>query len=1034
MSKKIKQRIVRTLLIPILVIVCMPFALLSSSIANATGAITISSTPEDQAASYWYYAAMKTCFDNASSDGSKYLVLETDSQKISAGQVFYNSRAFGIGVTPIYGFYESNNLDGAKTDGTTDCGENNTQLASKALQQWGITGIDLVCGMGWTRENGQSCSDPGSTNRFVVGANWSANFTNYITKTIFGGKDPTVLSAAAKYAFYSKTLIQGCTTGSVTTTAPTDAAANTIYGLLTGTDSSGINVTSYYNATADHTYSWGAYVYANTATTTTCKTLLDDANANFKAYISQKSCTTAPALKGNAAQISACADGANHTDIGYCATAYPNGHVGSADNGQSIDNSSLRVACYAGQGYDGADGCIAIGDGGSTLLACIAGAQHQSDPSYCTNTFPPTDPKPGQKTYVDANQSKRQACSDGQKLTNLVGLSNTNLQAQTPPPVNGSSTCAIPGIGWIVCPTFNFFASIADGMYGVIANFLQTNPQIFDTSSGTYQGWQIMRNFANVGFVIVFLIIIFSQISNVGITNYGVKKLLPRLIIAAILVNLSYFISQIAVDLSNILGKSLKDLMDNLPVFSSKLQGDFAAQGNFFTTLVQNIQSGGAIVSVFAGAGALAVFGGIGLMLPIVLTAVVSIAVTLLILVARQALVILLVVISPLAFLAILLPNTETYFKQWRKIFVALLLVYPAVGLLFGASHVAAGILAPTLGDLGAAVALVLPLIAVPFILKNALNAIPAIGNLASRLQDRANGNFRKQSSKSIAQSRIGKYAEHWKGERDLKRAQMQSGTYKGKNPYRRLTSQMNNALNSSGALGKFGSRALAQGDALADAEDAELLKNADSRVTSLAYTDTNGIERKLGTKQLIQLGAGKDVVDEKGRTLFSSTTFDSHARRAAMSLAGKAANAEEAGMMLDATTGMSAIERKTTAAAIRTSPGMGNAPFLGGQVSAMAEATGITKEAGAIAAIKAEKVDPQVLAGGNAYSANLLVDAVKNMPDGTPAEITAKNDAIARLKLSYKSLRESKDATLTSRIVKGGDFESALQRIDKEL
>ena len=56
----------------------------------------------------------------------------------------------------------------------------------------------------------------------------------------------------------------------------------------------------------------------------------------------------------------------------------------------------------------------------------------------------------------------------------------------------------------------------------------------------------------------MFLAIIISQLTGFGISNYGIKKMLPRLIIAAILVNLSIYICQIAVDLSNILGYGLR--------------------------------------------------------------------------------------------------------------------------------------------------------------------------------------------------------------------------------------------------------------------------------------------------------------------------------------------------------------------------------------------------------------------------------------------------------------------------------------------
>src|SRR5680860_295958 len=140
------------------------------------------------------------------------------------------------------------------------------------------------------------------------------------------------------------------------------------------------------------------------------------------------------------------------------------------------------------------------------------------------------------KAYNDwANTHKPEAT----KIANDAGK-----QAVTPEDKVNKTSCAIPGgIGWIVCPVVNFLAWTADSAFSLLNdNFLKTNPAIFGDT--TQAAWGSMRSIANVAFVIAFLIIIFSQITSVGITNYGIKKLLPRIIIAAILVNLSFIICQ----------------------------------------------------------------------------------------------------------------------------------------------------------------------------------------------------------------------------------------------------------------------------------------------------------------------------------------------------------------------------------------------------------------------------------------------------------------------------------------------------------
>jgi hypothetical protein len=242
-----------------------------------------------------------------------------------------------------------------------------------------------------------------------------------------------------------------------------------------------------------------------------------------------------------------------------------------------------------------------------------------------------------------------------------------------------------------------------------------------------------MRNIANVAFVIAFLIIIFSQLTSIGITNYGVKKLLPRIVVAAILVNISYFVCQIAVDLSNILGYSLKDLLVGLaPTTAKTAQGWLSTGGSGFTEIATGI-IGGALIGV-------ALYAALSALVPVLIAAVVALVMILFILVARQALIIILIVISPLAFVAFLLPNTEKLFKQWQKVFTSMLLLFPIVALVFGLSSLASIILSSTFngvidgdtknwfGQVIAAAVMILPLFVVPGLLKKALDGVGSIG------------------------------------------------------------------------------------------------------------------------------------------------------------------------------------------------------------------------------------------------------------------------------------------------------------------
>ncbi|MFZ2125123.1 MAG: hypothetical protein WA087_01215 [Candidatus Saccharimonadales bacterium] len=322
-----------------------------------------------------------------------------------------------------------------------------------------------------------------------------------------------------------------------------------------------------------------------------------------------------------------------------------------------------------------------------------------------------------------------------------------------------ASSCNIALVGWIVCPIVNLLGTAVDGTWKILENFLSTRSEIVSTESATYKAWTTMRTFANIAFVIAFLIIIFSQISNLGITNYGIKKMLPRLIIAAILVNLSFFICQIAVDLSNITGHSLKGMMD---AFANELNKDlphpsFTGSGS---------DGGGVVGTILAGtAGILIIYPSLALLFPILLAGLLAVLVVLFILIARQAIIILLVVLSPLAFVAFLLPNTEGLFKKWRQTFVAMLILFPMIALVMGASEFASKILSSVfgnmevtitnggttklIGQIAAAAVSILPLFIIPGLLKKSLDAIPALGALANKISDKANGRLASKAGEA---------------------------------------------------------------------------------------------------------------------------------------------------------------------------------------------------------------------------------------------------------------------------------------------
>ena len=249
-------------------------------------------------------------------------------------------------------------------------------------------------------------------------------------------------------------------------------------------------------------------------------------------------------------------------------------------------------------------------------------------------------------------------------------------------------TSQIGAVGWIICPTTGLLAKGIDALYGVIENLLSVKPLEMGRNSPVYQVWAYMRNLANICFIIFLLVIIYSQITGLGINNYGIKKSLPRLIITAIIVNFSFLFCAIAVDISNIIGNGLKDLLAGITDSAISTGTIDPSKNTGFYALFTTIAAGGigaTILLAFPG-------GPLGLLLaiiPVIIGGIISVVIGLLVLGLRQALVVFLVAVSPVAFVLYILPNTEKHFQKWKNYFAQMLFFYPMFSMLFGVTKLA---------------------------------------------------------------------------------------------------------------------------------------------------------------------------------------------------------------------------------------------------------------------------------------------------------------------------------------------------------
>ena len=246
---------------------------------------------------------------------------------------------------------------------------------------------------------------------------------------------------------------------------------------------------------------------------------------------------------------------------------------------------------------------------------------------------------------------------------------------------------SLGSLGWLICPTTGKISEAVDWLYRKIEDILIVDPVEMKDGSPIYEIWKYARGVTNVVFIILFLVVIYSQITGVGISNYGIKKVLPKMIVVAILMNLSFIICSLAVDASNIIGNSLRGLFTSIEA-STLTTMNLATTSNISLSGMYSALAGGTSLAV--GAGIIAFENGsIWMLIPVALGAIVAVATGLITIALRQAVVALLIMISPLAIVAYMLPNTEGLFKKWKKLLTQMLVFYPMFSLLFGASSLA---------------------------------------------------------------------------------------------------------------------------------------------------------------------------------------------------------------------------------------------------------------------------------------------------------------------------------------------------------
>lgn len=261
--------------------------------------------------------------------------------------------------------------------------------------------------------------------------------------------------------------------------------------------------------------------------------------------------------------------------------------------------------------------------------------------------------------------------------------------------------CNIPWLGWLICPIANTLATALDDLYNVVTDILVISPVDLSKEYATgqqkpiYALWSLIRNISNIVFIIIFILVVLSYVTGFGLSNYQLKKIFPRLIVTAIMVNISLTICILMIDVFNLLGYSSAQIFLNIQRATMPESDLTAINAINWGALLASAYGVGSLGLAFNGGVVgvtLLTLGGMAGALATIVSVVVALS-------ARQALIIILTIVSPLACVLNLLPNTETWFKKWWESFWKILAIFPIFGLIYGVSQLTSSIIIQTAND-----------------------------------------------------------------------------------------------------------------------------------------------------------------------------------------------------------------------------------------------------------------------------------------------------------------------------------------------
>jgi hypothetical protein len=373
-------------------------------------------------------------------------------------------------------------------------------------------------------------------------------------------------------------------------------------------------------------------------------------------------------------------------DVSKCS-----GQILSVPNDSTVGSTAaMEYSLASSQNSSGTD--VAAGSisdlqniaGGSN---CVVSTNFGTDIStlYIAGSVPASFKNSGTGVVANAAGCSGSSCNSQICTTGLscsAGDAN-NAPAATPCDQNSGGW----SLSWLACPVLDAASGLTNTLIGVFEGQLSFSVSQLDPNGGAsklHQSWSLVSEISTALVVVLMLIMVFSQALSFGpFDAYTVRKMLPKLVAAVILIQLSWSGVSWLIDLVNDVARAIADIM--YYPFGGATNMDIwhlLANAKLTTGLLSSLNW--AALTVFIALGVAFLFT----MLGVALVTITSLFFAIITLVFRKVLLILLLIFAPLALLAWVMPGTEKYWKLWRENLLKALAMFPIAVAIIAAGRI----------------------------------------------------------------------------------------------------------------------------------------------------------------------------------------------------------------------------------------------------------------------------------------------------------------------------------------------------------